>query len=111
MSLDVYSDDGNPISRRRVYTHLLDELNYVRYTDLKIGVETGVGLQSGQGSDPILSLRISKDGARTWSDYYTGSIGAVGNYQKQVSFRRLGIQQQCTFELSISNSTSYDSGS
>jgi len=102
-ALDVYSDNGNPISRRRVYTHLIDELKYVRYNSLQIGFEAGVGLQSGQGSDPTMSLRISQDGARTWSNYYTGSIGAVGNYQKQVKFRRLGIQQQCTFELSITD--------
>jgi hypothetical protein len=103
MSLDVYSDNGSPISKRRVYTHLLDELRDVRYNSLQIGFETGVGLQSGQGSDPTMSLRISQDGARTWSSYYTGSIGAVGNYQKQVTFRRLGIQQQCTFEISITD--------
>lgn len=103
MSLDVFSDAGNPISRRRIYTHLLDELQYVRYNDLQIGVEVGVGLQSGQGSDPTLSLRISKDGAKTWSDYYTASIGAAGQTKTQVKFRRLGIQQQCTFELSITD--------
>ena len=103
MSLDVYSDNGSPISRRRIYTHLLDELKDVRYNSLHIGFETGVGLQSGQGSDPTVSLRISQDGARTWSNYFTSSIGAVGNYQKQVKFRRLGIQQQCTFEISFTD--------
>lgn len=103
MSLDVFSDNSNPISRRRIYTHLLDELSYVRYNDLQIGVEVGVGLQTGQGSNPTLSLRISKDGARTWSDYYTASIGAAGETKQQVKFRRLGIQQQCTFEISITD--------
>jgi hypothetical protein len=103
MSLGIYSDNGNPISRRRVYTHLLDELSYVRYDNLQIGVEVGVGLQSGQGSNPTISLRISKDGAKTWSDYYTARIGAAGNYKNQVKFRRLGIQQQCTFEISITD--------
>jgi len=103
MSLDVFSDNGNPIQRKRVYTHLIDELKQIRYNSLEIGVETGVGLQSGQGSNPTLSLRISKDGARTWSDYYTASIGAAGNFGQQVKFRRLGINQQMTFEISISD--------
>lgn len=103
MSLDVFSDNGNPISRRRIYTHLLDELNNVRYNELQIGVEVGVGLQTGQGSNPTLSLRLSKDGAKTWSDYYTTEIGAAGRYREQVKFRRLGIQQQCTFEISITD--------
>lgn len=102
LSLDVFSDNGNPILRKRVYTHLIDELKRIRYSTLQIGFETGVGLQSGQGSDPLVSLRVSKDGARTWSSYYSTSIGAVGMYGQQVTFRRLGIAQQCTFELSIS---------
>lgn len=102
MSLDVYSDNGSPIQRKRVYTHLIDELNQVRYSELRIGFETGVGLQNGDGSDPQVSLRISKDGARTWSSYYTTGIGAAGQYRKEVTFRRLGIQQQCTFEITVS---------
>ena len=103
MSLDVYSDNGSAIQRRRVYTHLLDELQQVRYNQLTIGFEQGVGLQSGQGSNPLVSLRISKDGARTWGNYYATSIGATGQYTKEVTFRRLGIQQICTFELTISD--------
>ena len=82
---------------------MIDELNYVRYNNLQIGIETGVGLQTGQGVDPTLSLRLSKDGGRTWSDYYATSAGKVGVYGQQVKFRRLGIQQQTTFEISITD--------
>lgn len=103
MSQDVYTDNGEPILRKRVYTHLINELNYVRYNALQIGFETGVGNQTGDGVDPVCSLRISKDGGRTWSDYFTTSIGRVGVYGQQVKFRRLGIAQQMTFELSISD--------
>lgn len=102
LSMDVYTDNGNPIKRQRIYTHLLDELSYVRYNSLQIGFENGVGLTSGDGSNPQASLRISRDGARTWSNYFNASIGAIGKYQQQVKFRRLGIHQQCTFELNIS---------
>lgn len=99
---DVYTDNGDYIKRLRVYTHLIDELKQIRYSELKIFAETGIGLQSGQGENPLLSLRISKDGAKTWSDYYTTSMGAVGKYQTEVNFRRLGVSQQTTFEISTS---------
>lgn len=102
LSLDVFSDNGDEIKRQRIYTHLIDELKDVRYSRLEIGVETGVGLQSGQGSDPQMSLRISRDGARTWSNSYSASIGASGQTNKTVAFRRLGIQSQCTFEITMS---------
>jgi len=103
MSLDVFSDNGAAISRKRIYTHLQEQLNYVRHNSLQIGFETGVGLQSGQGSDPQCSLRISRDGARTWGDYHIQSIGKAGVFNQQVNFRRLGVQQQCTFELEITD--------
>ena len=102
MSRDFYSDAGDAIKRLRIYTHLSDENRRIRYNRLEIGFETGVGLQSGQGSDPLISMRLSKDGARTWSDYYTTSIGKVGNYRAKAVFRRLGIAEQMTFSVEIS---------
>lgn len=105
LTQSVFDDNSNAILRRRVYTHLIDEAKPTRYSSLNIGFETGVGLQSGQGSSPLVSLRISKDGARTWSNSYTTSIGATGRYGTEVAFRRLGISQQNTFEISYTEPT------
>jgi hypothetical protein len=102
-SLDFYSDAGDNLAAERVYTHLSDEGQRIRFNALEIGFETGVGLQSGQGSNPLVSLSLSKDGARTWSDTYTTSIGAVGQYQTKVEFRRLGIAEQMTFKIRITD--------
>jgi len=103
MNMTTYTDDGDTILRERTYTHLFDENRRIRYNVLKIGYETGVGLQSGQGSAPLTSLQLSKDGARTWSTSYTTGIGAVGKYNTEVNFRRLGIAQQMTFRIRISD--------
>ncbi len=100
LSKDVYTDNGNYIKRLRVFTHLIDELKQIKYSRLQLLLESGVGLQSGQGSDPLISLRISKDGARTYGDSYSTSMGAVGKYQTEVNWRRLGISQITTFEVS-----------
>ena len=102
LSETTYTDNLNAIQRIRIYPHIIDELKQVRYSELKILLETGVGLQTGQGSNPLISLRLSKDGAKTWSDYYTTSMGAVGKYNTEVNFRRLGIGTSITFELSSS---------
>jgi len=103
MSMDYYSDAGDEIARDRIFTHLSDEDKRIRYNKLEIGFETGVGLTSGQGSDPLVSLRLSKDGARTWSDEYTASLGAIGQYQTKVAFRRLGIAEQMTFWIRVTD--------
>jgi hypothetical protein len=103
LDMEVYSDNGDAIARDRIYTHISNEGERVRYSSLEIGFETGVGLQSGQGSNPVCVLRISQDGARTWSDGFTASIGAVGEYTKKVIFRRLGIAEQLTFWVRVTD--------
>lgn len=101
MSLDKYTDNGDLIARERTYTHVIDELRRIRYNSLTIGFETGVGLQTGNGSDPQVSLQLSNDGARTWSNPILQAIGKVGKYLTLVTFRRLGIMRQVTFRLRI----------
>lgn len=102
MSLDFYDDNGDAILRERIYTHISDNGQRIRFNALEIGFETGVGLQEGQGSDPLVSFCVSTDGARTWSDWTTQSIGKVGQYRQKVEFRRLGVAEQMTFRLQIS---------
>ena len=103
LSMDYYSDGDELLCRERIYTHLSDEGQRIRYNALEIGFETGVGLQSGQGSNPLVSLALSKDGARTWIDCGTATIGAVGQYQTKVEFRRLGIAEIMTFKIRVTD--------
>jgi hypothetical protein len=63
----------------------------VRHKSLQIDFETGVGVYTGQGSDPQAMLRWSDDGGRTWSNTHTKTIGAIGNYKTRVKFDRLGV--------------------
>ena len=100
---NTYTDNGGILAAERVYTTLSDEDKRMRYNRLVIGVENGVGLQSGQGSAPTIELQLSKDGARTWSDIFTSGIGAVGKYMTKVVFRRLGIAEQITFKIRITD--------
>jgi hypothetical protein len=102
-SLDYYSDDGAEIARDRIYTHVSDEDKRQRYSTLTLSMETGVGLQTGQGSNPIVSMRVSKDMGRTWSNWYDASIGAVGNYRTKVNWNRIGIAECLTFNIRITD--------
>jgi hypothetical protein len=103
LDLYTYTDAGQELARERVYTHLSNENARTRYSTLEIDFESGVGLQSGLGSDPQAMLQISKDGARTWSDTYRASIGAAGQYRRQVRFRRLGMAEQMTFRVRVTD--------
>lgn len=102
MSLDYYDDNGDEIVSERIYTHISDMNQRIRYNALEISMETGVGNLTGDGQDPLISLQLSKDGARTWSNWFTTQVGKVGEYFTKVSFRRLGIAEQMTFKIRIS---------
>lgn len=102
MSMDYYDDNGEEIVSERIYTHLSDMDNRIRYNALEIGIETGVGNLTGDGQNPLISMQLSKDGARTWSNWFTTQIGKVGEYSTKVVFRRLGIAEQMTFKIRIS---------
>jgi hypothetical protein len=103
MSLKYYSDNGEAMAFDRVYTHLSDQDRLFQFNELIIGVESGVGTLSGDGSDPKIMMRLSKDGARTWSDWAEATIGKIGQYRNKARFRRLGAAEQMTFHVRITD--------
>lgn len=102
-SLDYHSYADSPLVRERVYSHIAKENERLRFNSLNIGIEVGVGNQEGQGSDPKISLSVSRDGGKTWSQWRSISFGKVGKYNLDVTFRRLGIAKQMTFKIRISD--------
>jgi hypothetical protein len=103
MSMDIYTDNGREISRERILPHIVDDRRKVCYHRLEIGVESGVGNLTEPGLNPKISLRLSRDGARSWSDWIDAEIGARGQYQTKAVFRRLGSANQMTFHLRITD--------
>lgn len=99
LSLDVYSDNGSPLRRERIHPHVSNENKQLRFNSLEIAMETGVGLQTGQGSAPVVSLQVSGDQGRTYSSEYQTTIGAVGKYNATARWRRLGISTDIVFKV------------
>ena len=58
---------------------------------LQLDLETGGGLNTGQGSDPQVMLRWSDDGGHTWSNEHWVSVGKIGQYGHRAIWRRLGM--------------------
>lgn len=91
MSTDVSTNaDGVGIRRLRRTPGLLNQQMPMRFDALRVFLEPGLGLQSGQGSDPQMSLRYSDDGGKTWSNELWRGAGAVGQYKWIVEWNRLG---------------------
>jgi hypothetical protein len=92
-----------PIRRVRRFPHLSSEQVRIFYSMLQIDIQPGVGLTSGQGSDPKIMVRWSDDGGFTWSNELTMAIGKRGNYQTRAILYRLGQARDRVFEISVSD--------
>ena len=105
MKLNYYTEDGTTIIRKRRGPIFKDEDNRknIIVHDLNIDMETGVGIASGQGSNPQAMLKWSNDSGHTWSSERLASIGKIGEYNKRLIFRRLGQGRGRIFELTISD--------
>jgi hypothetical protein len=57
---------------------------------LEFLIEAGVGLDDGQGSDPQMILRISRDGGNTWGPEKAISMGVGGAYDTRAIASLLG---------------------
>ena len=101
---DTYTDNGETIIRQLRSKHIFSPKDHNMIVDsLQLLMETGVGLATGQGSDPIVMLRYSKDLGHTWSGEIQASIGKIGNYKTRAIWRRLGVARDWVFEISISD--------
>jgi hypothetical protein len=91
--LNVYADDGAPQKWLRSWRALPTGANNLSRTiqhAMQLDCETGVGLVTGQGSDPQVMLRWSDDGGHTFSNEHWKSMGAIGKFGKRTIWRRLG---------------------
>lgn len=102
-ALDTYTDDSNPILRKRAAQHIHEEENRLRHNALEIDFERGVGLVTGQGSDPQAMLRWSDDGGHTWSNEHWTTIGAIGRTKTRARWPRLGVSRDRVYEVSVTD--------
>lgn len=98
----VFTEDGNEISRKRIGAVIHINRRPITIGRFEIEFEPGVGLTSGQGSDPQAMLRYSRNG-RTWSFELWRSIGKIGEYENKAVWDALGTAYGFTFELTITD--------
>jgi hypothetical protein len=68
-----------------------------------VDIEAGVGINSGQGSAPVMQLRWSDDGGHTWSNGHDMQLGAMGKYRYRAYRTRLGISRDRVYEVSLTD--------
>lgn len=104
MSTDVATDiDGSLIRRVRQCPHVTNLLLNTTVWSLIIDLEVGLGLITGQGSDPTFMLQVSKNGGKTWGNERWKSAGPIGDYGTRVKFNRFGMGRDWVFRLVVTD--------
>lgn len=62
---------------------------------LEVLAEVGIGTVT----DPVLTLRFSDDGGKTWQNELAQSLGNLGNYQTRLVWEKLGQSLARQYEI------------
>lgn len=100
---DALDDNGDAIIMELTGRHIHNKKRNVRIASLELGLEAGVGLATGQGSDPVAALQISKDAGHTFGPITFAGMGKVGEYRKRCLWRRLGVGRDIVPRITISD--------
>ncbi len=83
LDIDNFTLNGSALQRRRVFTSINGGVigapgKRVQISRLELILETGVGVISGQGEDPLIMLEYSTDGGKSWDEGDWMQIGRLG---------------------------------
>jgi len=105
-SLDasVFTEFGSTMQLLCVTPMAHNDRKRIYVSRFELDVDSGIGLTTGQGRDPQVMLRWSRDGGRTFSDLQQWhSIGVLGAYLQRLRWLKLGQGRQWCFQITCSD--------
>jgi len=104
----TYTEFGETIRRWFITPHLERDGYPFWVNAVELLTESGVGLTSGLGSDPKISMSFSKDGGRTYSNKWERGIGKIGQYLKRVVWEGINrVPRMICFRFDMSDPVKY----
>lgn len=93
------TDDGALIMRERVTPTLNPNGQNITFDELEIMAQVG----QEENTKPLVMLDWSDDKGRTWSSVREHDLGAIGESDKRIIFRRLGRSRGRVFRLRMTD--------
>lgn len=103
VDLDTYTEGGETIRRIAQGAPIHAETKRAFMSRVEVEFEAGIGLTTGQGSDPQAMLQWADDGGRTWSSERWAAIGKIGEHRNRARWTRLGSFRERTLRLTVSD--------
>lgn len=99
----TYTEAGTTQRMEWTYQPIYGENKRAFHDRLEVVMEVGVGLPTGQGSDPEMMMDYSDDGGQTWTSMPNKKIGPIGQYQHRIVWTGLGSSRQRVYRGAISD--------
>lgn len=89
-SFEGFLDGSEPLVRE--FTGAFPVRGAIHVDNLEVESNSGwTDELAGQGADPVLEMRSSRDGGATWGHYRSASLGRQGEYRTRTRYRALGM--------------------
>lgn len=98
---ETQTDNGAMIFRERTTPVINPHGQRLIFDELELKLQVG----QEQNTKPLIMLDWSNDGGRTWSVTLEQDLGAIGEFNKRVIFRRLGQAFNRVFRLRMSDAS------
>ena len=92
-----------PTVRQRRFQLPFEMNRWMFLQRLELLVQAGEGLVTGQGSDPEIMVRFSRDGGKTYGTIYRVAAGKIGEYDHRSYLSRLGRGRNWVCEVTVSD--------
>jgi hypothetical protein len=86
----VFTEYGDAVKRQCVTSPFSQNGNKIFAGEFEATFQAGVGLTTGQGSNPVAIMDFSDDGGHTFSSDFKRSIGKIGEYGHETVWHRQG---------------------
>lgn len=104
LSATTYTEFGLTTQALATSPPIHSDRKRVFISRLEMDIEAGVGIATGQGSDPQWMMRLSKDGGRTYTSLQKWrSAGAIGQNRTRLRWLKLGQARERVFEMTTSD--------
>lgn len=100
---DTFTEWGDVLRSSATAPIISSDNKRMFFPRVELKFESGVGLVSGQGSDPQVMLRWSDDRGKTWSSEHWRSLGEIGDYNHRSIWNRGGQSRGRVYEYAITD--------
>lgn len=100
---DQYTENGTGIVKEATSGQLAHDGLRAFMSRLELDIEAGVGLSTGQGSNPLVMACWSDDGGKTWTQPRTAQMGPAGQNRFRAVWHACGSYRNRIIRFRVSD--------